>query len=184
MTHEAPDVVIPLKKHNLIAMAIGAMVFVVVGGWLWSVAETQPAVNPRIVKVVSLASIGFFGACAIYLVRKLFDPRPGLIVDGDGIVDHSSAAAVGRIAWADVTNVKINSIAGQEFVTIEVADPKKYTARGGFLSRKLHAANVRLTGSPINISANLLPVTLDEVMQTVAVKRARHRALARGGEAD
>ena len=166
--------VIPLKKHSVLVMALGAFAFVIVAAWLWSAADTQRKVDPLLVKVVSLLGVGFFAVCGIYLVRKLFDTRPGLVLDREGIVDHSSGAAVGRIPWDDITNVKVSSIAGQAFVTIEVVEPGKYIARGGALTRKLHAANLRLTGSPINISASLLPVTLDELVQAIALRRAQH----------
>jgi hypothetical protein len=166
--------VIPLKKRTSLVMALGAFAFVAVAAWQWSVADTHRTVDPLLAKVVSLVAIGFFAVCGIYLVRRVFDTRPGLVLDRDGILDHSSGVAVGRIPWDDITNVKVSSIAGQAFVTIEVVDPGKYSARGGALRRKLHAANVRLTGSPINISASLLPVTLDEIVEAIALRRAQH----------
>lgn len=149
MESDAPDkVVVSLSKSKLLFHFLGAVAFVVGGIWIWSIADTQKQFPPLFMKGVALANISFFGLCAIYGCSKLFDPRPGLIIDDQGIVDHSSAVAVGRILWCDCVALIVTEIVGQRFITILVLEPQKYTARGNFFARMLKVINTKMTGKP------------------------------------
>src|SRR6516164_9557180 len=97
-----PDVVVPLSKGRIILLLLGAVAFVVASIWMWSIADAQTRFNPLTMKAAAIAGVSFFGMCAIYSSYKLFDTRPGLIIDEQGIEDHSSAVAAGRIPWEDV----------------------------------------------------------------------------------
>jgi len=57
---------------------------------------------------------------------------------------------------------------GRQFLTVEVADPKRFVERGGFLRRKLNEVNAWLVGSSINISANSLKISFDELTKQVS----------------
>jgi hypothetical protein len=164
---EEAEIIIPLSKSKVALLVLGSVAFVGAGIWIWSIAETQTLFNPLYMKGVALASVSFFGLCGIYGCIKIFDRRPGLIIDAEGIVDNSSAVSVGRILWGDVVGLKVSSISGQRFLTIEVVDPQKYVERGGAFKRRLNAAGAKMTGSPINISSNTLGLKLDELVQVV-----------------
>jgi hypothetical protein len=160
-----PEVVIPLSKTKVALLLLGALAFVGASVWIWSVADAQPLFNPLYARGVALAGASFFGLCFVYGCIKLFDRRPGLIIDAEGLVDNSSGLAVGRIPWADIIGIRITEISGQRLLTIEVVNPRKYVERGGIFTRMLNAANVKLTGSPINISSNSLRLKFDELVQ-------------------
>jgi hypothetical protein len=164
---EKAEVIIPLSKSKVALLLLGSVAFVGTGIWIWSIAETQSRFDPLLMKGVALACVSFFGLCGIYGCIKFFDRRPGLIIDTEGIVDNSSAVSVGRILWGDVVGLKVSSISGQRFLTIEVVDPQKYVDRGSALTRMLNAASVKMTGSPINISSNSLGLKLDELVHLV-----------------
>jgi hypothetical protein len=129
-------------------------------------------------KAVAIAGVSFFGLCAIYGCFKVFDTRPGLIIDDQGFVDNSSAVAAGRILWDEVVSLNVSEIAGQRFITILVVDPQKYVERGNFFGRMLNAANTKMTGSPINISSNSLRMKFDDLVQvlTEAFEKYKERA--------
>jgi hypothetical protein len=69
---------VPLSKTKLIFLIAGAVGFIALGIWLWSIAEYQTRYSPLYVKAGAVTSAGFFGFCGIYGVAKLFDRRPGL----------------------------------------------------------------------------------------------------------
>jgi hypothetical protein len=54
-------------------------------------------------------------------------------------------------------------MANQRFLTIAVADPAKYLARGNAFQRLFNRANIHLTGSPINIPASTLACNFEEL---------------------
>ena len=173
------ELVIPLSKVKIILLLIGAVVFGLGSVWVWSLADDQTRFNPLKMKAVAIANFSFCGLCAIYGYCKVFDTRPGLIIDAQGIVDNSSAVGAGRIPWDDILALKLTEIAGQRFITILVAEPHRYAGRGNFLSRMLNAANTKMTGSPINISSNSLRIKLDDLDHVLTQAFEKHKAAGR-----
>ncbi len=175
-SYTSGEVVIPLSKGKNVLLLLGAVAFVVGSIWLWSIADAQRRYHPIVVRATSVVGTRFFGACAIYGTLKLFDDRPGLVIDETGILDNSSAVAGGSVPWTDVVGVGQWEISGQRFVVIFVKEPEKYIKRGNYLCRMLTAANVKLVGSPIAISPNALQMSFDHLMQVLTDGFERHRS--------
>ena len=170
------EVVVPLSKGKIVLLLVGAVAFVVGSIWIWSIAGAQTRYNPLYMKAAAIAGVSFFGLCAIYGCLKVFDTRPGLIIDDQGIVDNSSAVATGRVFWDEIVALKVSEIAGQRFITILVAEPQK--RRGNFFGRMLNATNTTMTGSPINISSNSLRMKFDELVQVLNEAFEKHKGQA------
>jgi hypothetical protein len=173
------EVVIPLSKGKVALLLLGAVAFVVGSIWIWSIADGQTRYNPLYMKAVAIAGVSFFGLCAMYGCVKVFDTRPGLIIDDQGVVDNSSAVAAGRILWNEVVALNVSEIAGQRFITIVVTDPQRFVERRNVLSRMLNAANTKMTGSPINISSNSLALKFDDVVQALTAAFDKHKDAGR-----
>jgi hypothetical protein len=173
------DIVIPLSKGKLALLLLGSIAFVAGSIWIWSIADSQTRYNPLYMKGVAIAGVSFFGLCGIYGCIKVFDGRPGLIVDDQGIVDNSSAVSAGRVPWEEIIGLRISEIAGQRILVIEVTDPQKYIERCGVFLRMLNAANTKMMGSPINISSNSLKVNFDDLVRRLTEAFERHRAAGR-----
>jgi hypothetical protein len=56
-----------------------------------------------------------------------------------------------------------------------VKSPDDFLARVGGVKAKLMRMNIGLVGAPVNISVDALPLTVDEVLQTVQEFRSKHR---------
>jgi hypothetical protein len=159
-------IVVPLSKRKVALIFLGSLAFVALSIWMWSNAnDFQPRYPPLFVKAAALFAGAFFALCAIYSCVKFFDQRPGLIVDGDGIIDNSSGVAAGRIGWDEIVGLQVYQISRQRFLTILVSDPKKYADRGPFFTRMANAVNTRMTGSPINISSSTLGLNFDDLVE-------------------
>jgi hypothetical protein len=158
---------IPLSRLKILLLSLGSWAFVTIGGWMLDTATREASLEAIFLGGVGVAGILFFGLCGAYALFKLFDPRPGLIIDANGITDNSSAVAAGRIPWADVTDVRAWGTSGQWFLVIDVIDPQKYIKRAGLLLRWLVAANSKFTGSPIAISSVGLSVDFEELQSLV-----------------
>ncbi len=176
-------IVVPLGKRKVALLFLGSLAFVAGSIWMWSNADIQPRYPPLYVKGVALLAGAFFALCAIYSCVKLFDQRPGLIVDGEGIIDNSSGVAAGRIGWDEIVGLQVYQIAGQRFLTILVTDPQKYAGRGPFFTRMANAANTRMTGSPINISSSTLRLKFEDLVEmlTATFEKCGKQGRGKGG---
>lgn len=73
-------------------MLIGASAFVAIG--FWFVIDPPEIRNtfwghPTKLTIIGYAAIIFFGICAVALLRKIPNSKPGLILDNTGLVDNS-----------------------------------------------------------------------------------------------
>jgi len=152
---------IPLSKGKVLLLVIGSFAFVALSAGLLKFSDQVPRMNSTFNKIVVAAGIPFFGLCGVFGVRKLFDDKPGLVIDSEGILDNSSAVAAGCIPWEEITGFRISEVSGQRFLTIMVTSPEKYAQGKGRVRAWLNSVNTKMTGSPINISANSLKISLD-----------------------
>lgn len=173
--HNTDDrIVIALSKFKLTLITGGAILFVLVGIWLFGIADTQTRDSPLYLKGVSVLAVGFFGLCGIYGLVKLFDGSPGLVLDREGVVDNSSALAVGRVPWRDIHDVEALSISGQHFLALVVLDPEKYLGKGNILRRLFVRLNYKLYRTPICISANALEIEFEDLEKHIHDFRQRY----------
>jgi hypothetical protein len=167
--------VIPLSKTKLTLLLFGSLAFVAGSIWIWSIADTQNRYDPLFMKGVALVGICFSGLCGLYWCIKIFDRKPGLVIDAEGIVDNSSLTAAGRIPWEDIVGFKIYWVAGQKLLAIEVRDPQKYVKRGGTFKRMWNTANTKRAGSPIIITSNALQIEFDRLVSILTQSLSRYR---------
>lgn len=154
---------IPLSKNKLFLLIGGSILFVGLGVFMIlnadSFQEQSNSIlrNPMVLKVIGIVSILLFSATGIFSFKKMFDKKPGLVIDTDGITDNSSGVSVGLIEWEDITDIKTHQIMSTKFLLIEVKDPEKYIlkAKSGMKTKMLRA-NLKSYGTPISISSNAL----------------------------
>ncbi|HEX3656024.1 MAG TPA: STM3941 family protein [Pirellulales bacterium] len=176
---ENGQTIIPLSKRKILLLVTGCLALGPLSVWVWSIANTQTRYYPLYAQCAAVAGACLSGWGCVYGCLKVFDRRPGLIVDSEGIVDHSSAGSIGRIPWSEITGVVSSEVKGQRLVTIMVAKPEKFVASGGFFVRALNAAGLTETGSPINISANTLQINFNELYSLLTQAFEAHRAARR-----
>lgn len=170
--HNPLDIVeIPLSKTKMALMLAGSALFVAAGIWFLSNPDRFHA-NHVLIMAVGIAAIVFFGVIALYIVSKLFDTRPGFIVDNDGITDNSSMFALGFVPWEDVLELNVISVANQRIIMVLVKDPDGYIRRQpNALARRTASMNYRSYGSPVAITANALKTKFDDLYQLINKRR-------------
>jgi hypothetical protein len=163
------NVIIPLSKRKLVLLLLISIAFVI-GGIEFIInapafARPYPFHLPAsVVIVIGYVSVGFFGFCTGFITFKFFDARPGLIINSEGIIDNSSAIAVGFIDWADVEKVDVKGVFSQKFIRVFVKNPDKYIdAQSSTVKRKSLTANYKLYDTPINITSNALNYKFDNL---------------------
>jgi hypothetical protein len=155
------------KKFGLII--IGSCAFVAIGIWLFSldpasIRALPRGSNPTFVHSIGLASVVFFGLCAIVAIPKLFDEKPGLVFASSGIIDNASSVSAGLIPWTEIIGAESFDVRKQKFLIIKVKDPQKYLDRGNRLKKLAITANYKMCGSPITISAIALKTSFPELL--------------------
>src|SRR5262245_12045755 len=129
---ENNEIEIPLSKTKLTKLLFFSILFLAGGAWMIieNPQVSNPIFNNAFVKALaaySTLSIVVFG---IYLFsKKLFDKKPGLIINEQGIYDNSSAFRFGLVPWSDILQVHERTVQKQHFVTIGLVDPEKYISR-------------------------------------------------------
>lgn len=161
-------ITIPLSKGKLLLTILGAFAFVAIGFWfvLAPPSRTGSSLESTFLMVLGLVSILFFGGIAILVIRKLFDSRPGLIINEQGLNDNSGGLSLGQILWQDIEDISVLQIQRQRLILVLVNNPQDYIDRQSKgWKRKLMAINYRQYGTPISISANGLKISFDELLK-------------------
>jgi hypothetical protein len=164
-------ITIPLDRMKLLPIALGSAAFVVLGVGLILISGGESFHDAWMMRLAGAASIAFFGLVFVTVVPKLLDPRPGLVIDKDGILDNSSALSAGMVPWAEITGFEVTTVKSQTFLTILLANPDRFVERGGPIGRFVKRMNRKLYGSPVQISARTLAIGFDQLVALVEQRR-------------
>ena len=175
MTTDLP-ITIPLSKGKLLLSTLGAFAFVAIGFWfvLAPPSRTGSSLESTLLMVLGLVAILFFGGIAILVIRKLFDSRPGLVIDKQGLMDNSGGLSAGQILWQDIEAIQVLQIQRQRLILVLVNNPQDYIDRqSSSWKRKLMAMNYRQYGTPISISSNGLKISFGELLRMLEQQLAQ-----------
>ncbi|GAB3425362.1 STM3941 family protein [Niabella aquatica] len=146
---------------------------------------TLMAVQPQLfVKGHSYGFIkvaGFIGTfvCIIltaFVAQKVFNKKPGLTIDNEGITDNSLGVMFAKVRWRDVTDITHLQNAGDHYIKITIKDPEKYMeAESHSLKRKMLEMNYNTLRTPVNIAASRLKINFDELFAIVRRELEKHR---------
>jgi hypothetical protein len=164
---DSESVTIPFSRYKLTGLLLICLGFAAVG--IWCIIDREaisagslhhdPVFFAMFIGVVCIAFAGM--GCSVFLYQ-LFNRKPGLVVDINGIRDNSTLASVGLIKWDDITEVTEGSAAG--FVYIHVKNPEAYINRfNNRWKKKFAKANFDKNGTPLAISQNELKCDFNEL---------------------
>jgi len=164
------ELAIELSKSKGILMILGSFGFIAAGYWLFSMdaaaMKGAPVDDPLFIHGVGIAGMVFFSLTGIVGIRKLFDKKPGLVLNSAGIIDNSSGLAAGFIPWSEITGAEIYEIRRQKMLIIKVRNPEEFIQRGNVLQRAMVKINSRMCGSPIAITSNTLKIDFPGLLST------------------
>jgi len=165
---EQERIEIKLSKKKVVLTLIGAMSFVVLGIWTINRADNQHRYPPTAVRTVGYSSIIFFGAVGLYAFYKIFDSKPGLIIDNEGVHDNSNASSAQLIKWGQIKEIKIQPVMSTKFILIDIHHPKDFMANIGGLKKKLMMGNYKMYGTPISIISSSLNCDTDYLFKIIS----------------
>lgn len=173
------ETAIALSRGKLIFLILASFAFIAVGAWMFTlddaeISRQRTLSNPLLFRGIAIAAALLGALGAIFITRKLFDKRPGLVLSAGGIVDNSSGVAAGLIPWSDIEGFNVAEIRGTKFIVVLVKDPEKYLQRGNAMQRALHSANARMVGSPVSFSTGTLDMPFAELWELLERYRAKY----------
>lgn len=123
------EIKISLSKKKILLLFFGALIIVIIGIWFLLEPEQFLSIrrtNETLIQAVGISAIIFFGFCAVFAFKKLFDKKYGLIINENGIVDNSNATSVGLIKWTDIAGIRTEQVYSQNFIMLDVKNPEEY----------------------------------------------------------
>ncbi len=172
------EIKIPLSKKKILLLFFGAVIIVIIGIWFLLEPEQFLSIrrtNETLIQTVGISATIFFGFCAVFAFKKLFDKKYGLIINENGIVDNSNATSVGLIKWTDIVGVRIEEVYSQKFMLIDVKNPEEYIEqKKGKAGKVAMKANYNIYGSPISITSNSLKFDFSELEKIIHKQLEKH----------
>jgi hypothetical protein len=156
-------IAIPFSRMKCLLIFAVALVFVVACAYFATHSEGPHRYSPMFIRIVCGIGVPFFAAIAIMSVVRLVDPRPGLVVDRQGIDDRTSFASVGWVGWADVHGLRTTRARWNNGLVVELHEPERFARRGNVMQRLLRFG----APSPVVLGSNALDVPFDTMVQIV-----------------
>ncbi|PKB16550.1 STM3941 family protein [Flavobacterium sp. 5] len=173
---------IPSSKIKLILMLIGVSIFIIGSYYLFQYPErfiSYRFKSVEFIKAVGLFNLIFLSLAWIYLPIKLFDKKPGLILDENGIFDNSSAISVGLILWKDIDSIKliyaVKNRKSSRILLINVHNPEKYIDRSNRFKKMLLNLNNKLYGTPLTIGLSALKYNFERLEKLINQNYELHK---------
>lgn len=157
--------------------------FVLAGLWI----HDLPRVDP--VKKFIACYIGgvFFSLLGLAVVIRMVLRVPSLVIDADGLILPNFLVGSYRLHWNEVSGFGVVELKRNRMLGIKLADPAKTLRRLGMQLRVIAWFNTIICGYPFAVPQSTLPVSLDQVIQGVALfshlssTRTRPGGFADGG---
>jgi hypothetical protein len=146
------------SRTKLAALFILALLFVAAG--LWFLLKPQDIASSAfndegVLRLIGVATLVFSSGCSIFIINKLTDKKPGVVISDDGFLDRSNAGSIGFVPWSDVISIDETKVLNQKFVSVDIKDPERYiNLQQGNFKRTLINANFKSFGYVVSISAN------------------------------
>jgi len=164
------EVAIYPKKAKLLAIAMGALLFVILGFYF---AQNRVALGLSLWKfiIISYVGIPFFGLCLVYAIYRLLIPKPAVVISDEGIFDNASALGAGMLKWEEIADVFAYDFRGQRILGIIPVNEEVVLGRQSRLKRVMAKMNKGIAPAPFNIPQSILPISVDELLSRVEEHR-------------
>lgn len=174
-------VTIALSKRKLTYSLLGSLAFMPFGLW-FCLRPTDWLDNPFLpttdwIRALGLLVLLFFGILAFFVLKKMRDPNPGLVVTAEGLIDNAGGLVSGLIPWSDIAGIRELKVMRQKMVMVMLQNPEAYISRQpNLFKRQLMNTNLKSYGSPIPLSANALDYSYPELLALLTTRLTAYHA--------
>ncbi len=156
---------VPINKSK----AIKRFVLFILLLLLFALMSTQPHFFVKSGELGFVKAVGYIGTfvsivLVAFVAQKVFNKKPGLIIDNEGVVDNSLGVMFSKVRWADVTEMKHLESNGQHFIALVIKNSQQYiAAEPNPIKRKMLELNYSTIKTPVNIAAGRLKMDFEEL---------------------
>lgn len=175
-------ILIYFNKRKVLTFLLIGVLFLIGSCWLFRDAHPNSIflTDPFIRYLVSVSGIIFSLVIIFFFSRKLFQKKPALIIDEEGIIDYSSALAAGRVYWHEIftiqeTVIQTTAYSKEKIIAIMLCDPQAFMLKfTSAFAKKMMQLNLKSYHSPFHISARSLSISHDDLLQILKEQLALH----------
>ena len=111
--------------------------------------------------------IGYFFLTTPVFLWQIFDSRPRLILDEDGVIDRT--LGVGKIFWKDIKSLSVRTAYKNDSVCLEMDEEsnQRYLSNLSSTKRKLAKAGVALGWPPLSLNLSGVKGSTEEIFQAI-----------------
>lgn len=157
---------IPLSKTKLVLRGVGAIVFAILGVWIFVSADQNAQYDPLVARAIGTLTFLVFGISTFLIIKKMFKKEIGLAIDNEGILDNTSSSSVGLIRWQDVQKTEVISINSVKFLLIYVSNPDFYI-RGNKAQKLMLSQIYSMQNTPICISSKSIQCSFKNMQKLI-----------------
>ncbi|HYF63625.1 MAG TPA: STM3941 family protein [Herpetosiphonaceae bacterium] len=161
-------IIINNSRVRFILLTVLSLAFVGIGVMLVTSASASRAGNTW----KGWLAIVFFGACAAVGAWQLFDRRPRLVIDDEGVFDRT--LKVGRIPWSAIAGATPQSILGNHFIALDLRNEEEWIARLPKPYRSMVKGNEALGFAKLNLNLSGTDAKPAELLALIQYKCAQH----------
>lgn len=174
MPMETPFVCYASKRKTMMLFVLSAA-FVILSTWLIIHAHQKQLFDRWLIYTFSLLGILFFGFAGVYILIRLRDVDPVIVVNGQGILNRTNASGKQFIPWDEITGIETAQMKGTQFLLVYVQNPKKYIGNGNFFQKILMGLNHKTYGTPISITPQSANCTFGELSAAIESRHPANR---------
>jgi hypothetical protein len=112
-------------------LVVGALVFVVAGGWFAGWFGDPPytrRISPEVAYWVGWFSVLFFGLCGLIAARRMLDGRPRIVIDARGVTARDFSDDM--IPWTHIRGWSARQVVRSKFLCLDVTEAGTFRRSG------------------------------------------------------
>jgi len=164
------EVAIYPKKLKLLAIAVAALLFVILG-FYFAQNRVAMGLSLRTIIITSYVGIPFFSLCLVYAIYRLCLPTPAVVISDEGIFDNASAVGAGMLRWEEIADVIAYDFMGQRMLGIIPVNEEVVLRRQSRFKKVMAKMNKGIAPAPFNIPQSVLPISVDELLSRIEERR-------------
>jgi hypothetical protein len=166
---------IPLSKVKIVFLLVIGIGFVMGGIFFVMYPEqfqNSFSYRPKWeISTLGYICIIFFGACIVIAILKLFDNKPGLLIDNQGITINPGSSGNSFVEWGNIEKFSIIDISRTKLIQVYLKEPNDFIDKlTNVFKRKLALFSLKTYGTPVSISAGTLKCNTAELYQLLIDK--------------
>lgn len=170
-----PRVEIALSTRKLMLLLGYNALLLTLSGLVLGVSPRFPLPVNWLMIISGTVAALFFGGSLVVYSTKLFQRKPGFVVDHEGLIDQADAGSCGRVYWSEIQGLRLGGRTGQGLVLLQPGHPNTIIPDAGPVTQLFLRFNQWRFGTPLVLSTTTLEIDPPKLFQLI---KENHTALS------